>query len=122
MKKNNIDKDTKLGIALYSLYFILRPIIFIYNLFILYRLFNGNSTFTILTILLNIIYILLYNSNKILLSVILCIILCIFLNDISKSICFSLIIYNGIEFLIYLIYYIINSIIFKIIHLGSKFK
>lgn len=109
MKKNiNIEN---LGTTVYYIYRFIKFIIFAFNIFVLYRYLNGNPIFIKLSIILNIIYLILY-IDRIYLNIGSIIIFYIIYKDIIVSISLGLGLGNAIS-------YVFDFIIIKILSLIS---
>ena len=125
--KNRIDNDTKNGMIVFFSIYLIKILIFALNCFLFFKwTHNGNIEVTttsliVISLIFNIIYLLAYNRKPILLFISL-IIIGVITKNILNTIVFSLIICNGISFILDLIRFIIVNLIFKIISLCSRIK
>lgn len=121
-KKIKYDHDTKCGMIIYFGYYLLKTLLFILNVFVLYKWFKGQSSFIILSLVLNTIFFLFFNLERLYLLIPALILVYFNSKGVISIISISLALTNSIGYVIDFVIFLVNTLLINILSGLSRLK
>ena len=121
-KKIKYDHDTKCGMIIYFGYYLLKTLLFILNVFVLYKWFKGQFSFIILSLVLNTIFFLFFNLERLYLLIPALILVYFNSKGVISIISISLALTNSIGYVIDFVIFLVNTLLINILSGLSRLK
>lgn len=121
-KKIKYDHDTKCGMIIYFGYYLLKTLLFILNVFVLYKWFKGQYSFIILSLVLNTIFFLFFNLERLYLLIPALILVYFNSKGVINIISISLALTNSIGYVIDFVIFLVNTLLINILSGLSRLK